>query len=150
VPQPWEGRPPWSPRTALPTTTLVASMVAEPTPAGNVTQPSDEILNAFNATVKEDPRNPRWMDGEHSGDIEKCEPRSMPPANVPQHRPNDPTQNFFFFYLIHISHSSAQIWCIAHFLDGSATVRKAEKLFKRFLKPSPSVDLWKLYLTHVR
>ena len=45
--------------TELPTTTIVAYMVAEPTPTGDETQPSDEILNTLktlNATVKSEPQ----------------------------------------------------------------------------------------------
>ncbi|KZT01729.1 Suf-domain-containing protein [Laetiporus sulphureus 93-53] len=46
--------------------------------------------------------------------------------------------------------SSAQIAYLNHFLDNPETFGFAESLFKRFLRTSSSVDLWKVYLTYVR
>ncbi|KAH7916661.1 hypothetical protein BJ138DRAFT_1074533 [Hygrophoropsis aurantiaca] len=45
--------------------------------------------------------------------------------------------------------SSAQIAYLNHFLS-PGLFQYAEELFKRFLKASPLVDLWKFYLTYVR
>ncbi|KAJ3507883.1 hypothetical protein NLJ89_g6057 [Agrocybe chaxingu] len=44
----------------------------------------------------------------------------------------------------------AQIQYINHFLSDESTFDKAEELFKKFLKPSPCVELWSFYLTYVR
>ncbi|KAJ3496355.1 hypothetical protein NLJ89_g10496 [Agrocybe chaxingu] len=44
----------------------------------------------------------------------------------------------------------AQMRYINHFLSHESTFDKAEELFKKFLKPSPCVELWGLYLTYVR
>ncbi|KAL9712323.1 mRNA 3'-end-processing protein rna14 [Leucoagaricus gongylophorus] len=46
--------------------------------------------------------------------------------------------------------ASAQIAYISFFLADQSTFSEAEELFKRFLRSSPSVDLWKFYLTYVR
>ncbi|KIL59526.1 hypothetical protein M378DRAFT_1067821 [Amanita muscaria Koide BX008] len=46
--------------------------------------------------------------------------------------------------------SSAQIRYINHFLADQSTFSEAEELFKKFLRTSPCVDLWKFYLTYVR
>ncbi|KZT13241.1 Suf-domain-containing protein [Laetiporus sulphureus 93-53] len=46
--------------------------------------------------------------------------------------------------------SSVQIAYLNHFLDNPETFGFAESLFKRFLRTSSSVDLWKFYLTYVR
>lgn len=45
--------------------------------------------------------------------------------------------------------SSAQIAYLQHFLN-PGLFQVAESLFSRFLRPSPSVDLWKFYLVYVR
>lgn len=45
--------------------------------------------------------------------------------------------------------SSAQIAYLNHFLS-PGLFQYAEELFKRFLRTSPLVDLWKFYLTYVR
>ncbi|KAJ2911679.1 hypothetical protein MD484_g8737, partial [Candolleomyces efflorescens] len=45
---------------------------------------------------------------------------------------------------------SAQIAYISHFLEVEATFGEAEKLFIKFLRDSPSVELWQFYLTYVR
>ncbi|KAI6040984.1 hypothetical protein EDC04DRAFT_2989123 [Pisolithus marmoratus] len=45
--------------------------------------------------------------------------------------------------------SSAQIAYLNHFLS-PGLFQYAEELFKRFLRTSPSVDLWKFYITYVR
>ncbi|RXW20199.1 hypothetical protein EST38_g5659 [Candolleomyces aberdarensis] len=46
--------------------------------------------------------------------------------------------------------SSAQIAHIGHFLNGEATFAEAERLFIKYLRGSPDVDLWKFYLDYVR
>ncbi|KAF8650367.1 hypothetical protein AX16_005263 [Volvariella volvacea WC 439] len=46
--------------------------------------------------------------------------------------------------------STAQINYINHFLSDPSTFGEAEELFKKFLRTSPSVDLWRFYLTYVR
>ncbi|OSX60713.1 hypothetical protein POSPLADRAFT_1183237 [Postia placenta MAD-698-R-SB12] len=45
--------------------------------------------------------------------------------------------------------SSAQIAYISHFLEDPETFTFAETLFKRYLRASSAVDLWKFYLTYV-
>ncbi|KAF8075815.1 hypothetical protein FPV67DRAFT_1469355 [Lyophyllum atratum] len=125
---------------------------------GDQTQPTDEILKALSmvkneplpdsvptpteydqlaAEVRERPHNPeawrRLIDiAENSGEIEKI--RASFDALLQQY-PNT---------------SSAQIRYIGHFLEDQATFGEAEELFIKFLKISPSVDLWKFYLTYVR
>jgi len=49
----------------------------------------------------------------------------------------------------HLQQSSAQIRYINHFLN-PPSFAFVQTLFKRFLIPSPCVDLWKFYLTFVR
>ncbi|RDB20367.1 mRNA 3'-end-processing protein RNA14 [Hypsizygus marmoreus] len=126
--------------------------------AGDQTQPTAEILNALNsvksepqpdslptpteyealtAQLKQNPHNPegwrRLIDlAENSGEIEKI--RASFDALLQQY-PNT---------------SSAQIRYIGHFLNDQNTFGEAEDLFKKFLKVSPSVDLWKYYLIYVR
>ncbi|PCH41737.1 hypothetical protein WOLCODRAFT_69750 [Wolfiporia cocos MD-104 SS10] len=46
--------------------------------------------------------------------------------------------------------SSVQIAYLNHFLENPESFGFAEGLFKRFLRSSSSVDLWKFYLTYVR
>ncbi|KAF8320076.1 Suf-domain-containing protein, partial [Clavulina sp. PMI_390] len=45
--------------------------------------------------------------------------------------------------------ATAQITYLSHYLS-RANFPKAEALFARFLRPSPSVDLWKFYLIYIR
>ncbi|KAF9460965.1 hypothetical protein BDZ94DRAFT_1238063 [Collybia nuda] len=124
---------------------------------GDQTQPTAEILNALNnlksepppeiptpteydaltAQAKEKPHNPeiwrRLIDvAENTGEIEKI--RAAFDALLQQY-PNT---------------SSAQIAYITHFLNDSSTFTEAEDLFKKFLRTSPCVDLWKFYLIYVR
>ncbi|KAG5641047.1 hypothetical protein DXG03_006292 [Asterophora parasitica] len=125
---------------------------------GDQTQPSEDILNALQAMnsepqaepvpapteyealateLKEMPHNPeswrRLIDvAENSGDITKV--RASFDALLQQY-PNT---------------SSAQIRYIGHFLSDPSTFSEAEDLFRKFLKISPSVDLWKYYLVYVR
>ncbi|TFK35087.1 hypothetical protein BDQ12DRAFT_706778 [Crucibulum laeve] len=128
--------------------------------SGDTTQPTDEIVNALNynpivkselqaelpppteyealtAQLADKPHDPetwkRLVDlAESSGDIEKI--RRTYDALLKQY-PNT---------------SSAQIAYISHFLNDQETFGEAEELFKKFLRTSPSVDLWKFYLTYVR
>ncbi|TDL17626.1 Suf-domain-containing protein [Rickenella mellea] len=46
--------------------------------------------------------------------------------------------------------SSVQIAYLNHFLTNPTTFPYAESLFARFLRTSPSVDLWKFYIVYVR
>ncbi|KAJ6615526.1 hypothetical protein B0H10DRAFT_2040864 [Mycena sp. CBHHK59/15] len=46
--------------------------------------------------------------------------------------------------------AAAQTAYISHFLDNPATFGDAEELLNKFLRTSPSVELWKFYLTYVR
>ena len=48
--------------------------------------------------------------------------------------------------------SSAQIAYINHVMESASPTKYSyvEGLFKRFLKTSPFVDLWKYYLSYVR
>ncbi|KAG5637435.1 hypothetical protein H0H81_004594 [Sphagnurus paluster] len=126
--------------------------------AGDQTQPSQEILDALKAVkneqlpdsvptpteydalraeLQEKPHNPEaWRRlielAEKSGEIDRI--RASFDALLQQY-PNT---------------SSAQIRYIGHFLEDPATFGEAEELFKKFLKISPSVDLWKFYLVYVR
>ncbi|EJU00881.1 Suf-domain-containing protein [Dacryopinax primogenitus] len=43
-----------------------------------------------------------------------------------------------------------QISYLSHFLNNAADFPYAESLFARFLRASPSVELWKFYLTYIR
>jgi hypothetical protein len=53
--------------------------------------------------------------------------------------------------MIHIClQPSAQIAYINHYLRLPSTFKMAEELFKKFLRTSPFVDLWKHYLVYVR
>jgi cleavage stimulation factor subunit 3 len=138
------------------------------------TQPTAEIINALNSPTKSEPPEvptpteldsltaqlrdkPHDPDGwkrlvelaESSGDIEKI--RATYDALLKQY-PN--TVGYFdflrsFVYLTCFQ-SSAQIAYISHFLTNQNTFGEAEELFKKFLRTSPSVDLWKFYLTYVR
>ncbi|KLO08580.1 Suf-domain-containing protein [Schizopora paradoxa] len=45
---------------------------------------------------------------------------------------------------------SAQINYLSHFLTNSSSFAYAESLFARFLRTSPSVELWKFYINYVR
>jgi cleavage stimulation factor subunit 3 len=129
------------------------------------TQPSSEILNALNllkadapetqpnsqedaSTAPQEPvsewdtlrkqlrDNPRDPDGwrrlvdlaEDSGELEKVK------------------ETYDGLLEVYPNTSSAQIAYLSHFLS----LQLAGGLFKRFLVPSPSVDLWKFYLTYVR
>ncbi|TFK64019.1 Suf-domain-containing protein [Pluteus cervinus] len=148
--------------------------MTEPTPAdtsadfatdfpGDQTQPSLEILRALSslspvktehvppqtelpppteyealtAQLKEKPHNPEgWKRlvelAESSGDLQKV--RETYDALLKQY-PNTP---------------SAQIAYIGHFVNEPEHFGEAEELFRRFLRTSPFVDLWKYYLTYVR
>ncbi|KAJ7633778.1 Suf-domain-containing protein [Mycena polygramma] len=46
--------------------------------------------------------------------------------------------------------ASAQIAYIDHFIDSLASYEEAEELLNKFLRASPSADLWKYYLNYVR
>ncbi|KAJ7755187.1 Suf-domain-containing protein [Mycena metata] len=46
--------------------------------------------------------------------------------------------------------ASAQTAYLRHFADNNATRSDAEELLNKFLRASPSVDLWNFYLTYVR
>ncbi|KAG8934999.1 mRNA 3'-end-processing protein rna14 [Tulasnella sp. 418] len=54
--------------------------------------------------------------------------------------------------LLHVfpNNASAQIAYLTHFQSSPPLFPRAEALFSRFLRPSPSVELWKFYLTYVR
>ena len=52
--------------------------------------------------------------------------------------------------LTHHFQPSAQIAYLSHFLTNPSSFGYAESLFARFLRTSPSVDLWKYYITYVR
>ncbi|KXN88352.1 mRNA 3'-end-processing protein RNA14 [Leucoagaricus sp. SymC.cos] len=94
-------------------------------------------FDSLSGDLKEHSHNPdgwrRLVElAEHSGDSEKI--RKTFDALLKQY-PNT---------------ASAQIAYISFFLNDQSTFSEAEDLFKRFLRLSPSVDLWKFYLTYVR
>ncbi|KAF8631737.1 hypothetical protein AX15_002220 [Amanita polypyramis BW_CC] len=99
--------------------------------------PSMSEFDVSLARLKEKPHDPegwrRLVDfAESSGDIDKI--RAAFDALLKQY-PNT---------------SSAQIRYINHFLADQSTFSEAEELFKKFLRTSPCVDLWRFYLTYVR
>ncbi len=53
-------------------------------------------------------------------------------------------------YFSHSKQSAVQISYIRHYLNDPKTVGEAEILFKTFLNRSPSVDLFRFYLTYIR
>ncbi|KAG6336073.1 hypothetical protein ID866_3020 [Astraeus odoratus] len=152
----------------------------DPPYSGDTTQPTEEILNALNALttkalleatqnghepslapeasaqddpaeppsewhvqrekLREHPQDPEgWNQlvdiAENSGDLEQIKQTY---EALLETYPN--TRNI---------KSSAQIAYLNHFLS-PGLFQYAEELFKRFLRTSPSVDLWKFYLTYVR
>jgi hypothetical protein len=60
------------------------------------------------------------------------------------------SQAYEAFLERHPNTSPAQIAYIGHFIHDPATHGQAEELLGRFLRPSHSLDLWKLYLDYVR
>jgi hypothetical protein len=57
---------------------------------------------------------------------------------------------FSFLVSSHPTQATAQIAYINHFLIAGNTFGEAEELFRNFLRQSPSVDLYRFYLTYVR
>ncbi|TFK28593.1 mRNA 3'-end-processing protein RNA14 [Coprinopsis marcescibilis] len=130
--------------------------------AGDLTQPTEEILAAIhnsNGSIKDEPQvssvpppsefdalfarlteNPQNTEGwrrlvelaNNSGEIATVQQAY---DELLKHYPNT---------------SSAQIAYINHYLSKEENYGEAEQLFIKFLRTSPSVDLWKFYLSYVR
>ncbi|KAF8632394.1 hypothetical protein AX17_004835 [Amanita inopinata Kibby_2008] len=118
--------------TAMGATTSTAGATMPQMPVQNMSE-----FDALFAKLKEKPHDPegwrRLVDhAEQSGDIEKI--RAAFDGLLKQY-PNT---------------SSAQIRYINQFLADQSTFSEAEELFKKFLRTSPCVDLWKFYLNYVR
>ncbi|KAF7331026.1 mRNA 3'-end-processing protein RNA14 [Mycena venus] len=109
------------------------------TEAGTDAAPPVSDYDALMARLKESPHDPeswkRLIDvAETGGDILQI--REAYDALLKQY-PNT---------------ASAQTAYIKHFLDNPSSFapNEAEELLNKFLKPSPSVELWKFYLDYVR
>ncbi|KIM62980.1 hypothetical protein SCLCIDRAFT_24567 [Scleroderma citrinum Foug A] len=148
----------------------------DPSYNGDKTQPTEEILNALNALnpkaileVTQNGHEPSLMQ-----DVSFQETTKEPPSEWHVLReklrdhPQDPEgwnqlvdiaenngdleqikQTYEALLETYPNTSSAQIAYLNHFLS-PGLFQYAEELFKRFLRTSPSVDLWKFYLTYVR
>ncbi|KAI0922183.1 hypothetical protein AcW1_004043 [Taiwanofungus camphoratus] len=144
-------------------------------PEEEKTQPTEEILNALRQLNPQSFATPAKQNG--SGDLSglKQEPTPPPPSEWDtlraqlRQRPYDADS---WLKLVDIAEdsgdiekikatyeglleaypntSSAQIAYLNHFLEDPSSFGFAEALFKRFLRTSSSVDLWKFYLTYVR
>ncbi|KAJ7165605.1 Suf-domain-containing protein [Mycena crocata] len=107
----------------------------EPGTDSTIPPPSD--YDALMTRLQESPHDPeswkRLVDiAEHSGDIARI--RQTYDALLKQY-PNT---------------AAAQTAYISHFIDNPALFSEAEALLNKFLRTSPSVDLWKYYLGYVR
>lgn len=145
------------------TTPAVPSADTTPVPAipGTKIEQHDAPQSEWDtlrAQLRESPLNPdSWLKlvelAEDSGDLEKIKETY---EALLQTYPNT-VRNPFFPRLVpfdaecppHLQQSSAQIRYINHFLN-PPSFAFVQTLFKRFLIPSPCVDLWKFYLTFVR
>lgn len=126
--------------------------------SGDLTQPTEEILAALSnnsasalfpsvpppseydalwVKLQENPNDPEaWKRlvalADKSGEISKVQQAY---DELLKHYPNT---------------SAAQIAYINYYLGKEESFAEAEQLFIKFLRTSPSVDLWKFYLTYVR
>ncbi|KIK92794.1 hypothetical protein PAXRUDRAFT_829635 [Paxillus rubicundulus Ve08.2h10] len=158
------------------TPTEIASQDAVYNPNGDKTQPAEEILNVLNAlnprAISNAAQNGHELDPaqqEISQDSQQ-EPPSEWHALRDKLREHiqDPEgwnklvdiaenagdleqikQTYEALLETYPNTSSAQIAYLNHFLS-PGLFQYAEELFKRFLRTSPLVDLWKFYLTYVR
>ncbi|KAF9236911.1 hypothetical protein BU15DRAFT_76511 [Melanogaster broomeanus] len=140
------------------------------------TQPTEELLNALNALKPKSYSN-ATQNG-HEPDIAKQDNSQDSQQDPPsewhalreklREHPQDPEgwnklvdisenagdleqikQTYEALLETYPNTSSAQIAYLNHFLS-PGLFQYAEELFKRFLRTSPLVDLWKFYLTYVR
>ncbi|KIO06747.1 hypothetical protein M404DRAFT_998863 [Pisolithus tinctorius Marx 270] len=147
--------------------------------SGDKTQPTEDILNALNAlnpkAILEATQNghePALAQDDNAG--QDTDTPMDPPSEwhvlrekLREH-PHDPEgwnhlvdiaensgdleqvkQTYEALFETYPNTSSAQIAYLNHFLS-PGLFQYAEELFKRFLRTSPSVDLWKFYITYVR
>ncbi|KIJ12905.1 hypothetical protein PAXINDRAFT_117668 [Paxillus involutus ATCC 200175] len=158
------------------TPTEIASQDAVYNPNGDKTQPNEEILNALNAlnprAISNATQNGHEQD--HGQQENSQDSQQEPPSewhalrDKLREHPQDPEgwnklvdiaenagdleqikQTYEALLETYPNTSSAQIAYLNHFLS-PGLFQYAEELFKRFLRTSPLVDLWKFYLTYVR
>ncbi|KAH7881852.1 hypothetical protein F5I97DRAFT_1818069 [Phlebopus sp. FC_14] len=143
---------------------------------GDKTQPTEEILNALNAlhpkslsTTTQNGHEPALVQEQSSQDTAQDPPSEWHALREKlREHPQDPEgwnklvdlaenggdleqikQTYEALLETYPNTSSAQIAYLNHFLS-PGLFQYAEELFKRFLRTSPLVDLWKFYLTYVR
>jgi cleavage stimulation factor subunit 3 len=143
---------------------------------GDKTQPAEEILNVLNAlnpkTISNSTQNGHGLNlvqQEVSQDSQQDPPSEWHALREKlREHPQDPEgwnklvdiaedagdleqikQTYEALLETYPNTSSAQIAYLNHFLS-PGLFQYAEELFKRFLRTSPLVDLWKFYLTYVR
>ncbi|KAJ7124554.1 hypothetical protein C8R44DRAFT_149431 [Mycena epipterygia] len=118
--------------TTVPTT---APLKSEPGTDSDIPPPSD--YDALMARLQESPHDPEgWK-------------RLVDMAETSQDIPR--IRQTYDALLKQYPHTAAaQIAYINHFLDTPATYHEAEELLNKFLRVSPSIDLWTFYLTYVR
>ncbi|EAU82402.2 mRNA 3'-end-processing protein RNA14 [Coprinopsis cinerea okayama7 len=123
---------------------------------GEATQPTEEIIAALNASNASEQSNP--PQSEFDGLFSKLSENPYDPDGwrrlidlANESGEITKIQQAYNELLKHYPNTSAaQIAYINHFLNKEDTFTEAEQLFIKFLRTSPSVDLWKFYLTYVR
>jgi cleavage stimulation factor subunit 3 len=112
-----------------------APATSEPGVDPDVSPPSD--YDALLARLKESPHDPEsWKRlvhiAETSNDIDRV------------------TQTYEALLKQYPNTAAAQIAYLEHFIHNPSNHVRAEELLNKFLRPSPSADLWKFYLGYVR
>ncbi|PBK72172.1 Suf-domain-containing protein [Armillaria solidipes] len=127
--------------------------------AGDKTQPSEEIIAALNSPVKTEPSSQSLpplseFDSLRAQLTEKPHSPALWKRLVEIAEQSGETEKikvaFDSLLKQYPNTSAAQISYISHYLDNPKTFGEAEALFTTFLKHSPSVDLFRFYLTYVR
>ncbi|EGO01439.1 hypothetical protein SERLA73DRAFT_166004 [Serpula lacrymans var. lacrymans S7.3] len=122
---------------AQPVPTTTTQNGHEPTPqAEDISQVPPSEWELMRAQLRDNPHDPEGWNrlvnlAESNGDLEQIK------------------ETYEALLEAYPNTSSAQIAYINHFLS-PGSFGYAETLFKRFLRTSPLVDLWKYYLTYVR
>ncbi|KAG0697093.1 hypothetical protein DFH29DRAFT_165718 [Suillus ampliporus] len=141
---------------------------------GDKTQPTEEILNALNALNQTTAQNGHESPSAQQLNAQQDTPSQETPSEWQvlreklREQPHDPEgwnklvdlaeargeieqikQTYEALLEVYPNTSSAQIAYLNHFLS-PGLFPYAEELFRRFLRSSPLVDLWKFYLTYVR
>ncbi|KAK0184254.1 hypothetical protein F5146DRAFT_938870 [Armillaria mellea] len=127
--------------------------------AGDKTQPSEEIIAALNSPVKTEPSSQSLpLVSEFDSLRAQLAEQPHSPAlwkrlvEIAEQSGETAKIKVAFDSLLqqYPNTSAAQISYISHYLDNPKTFREAEALFTTFLKHSPSVDLFRFYITYVR